>query len=84
MIPVPAPEPNDWIVEADGTASAKIAEDFPAARDTDRAAVLVSYVLLGAAVNGFVPYLDRAGGIRSVRAGHRRRPTGVAGYSRTA
>jgi len=55
MVLVPTPEPNGWIVQADGAASAEMVEDFQTARDADRAAVLVAYTLLGAAINGFVP-----------------------------
>ncbi|HWS91552.1 MAG TPA: hypothetical protein VN255_05855 [Mycobacterium sp.] len=62
MVLVPTSEPNGWIVQADGAASAEIAEDFQTARGADRAAVLVAYTLLGAAING---YLDSAGCIRS-------------------
>lgn len=95
MVLVPTTDPNGWIARADGAASAEVAEDFPTALDTDRAAVLVAYALLGAAINGFVPYLSSAGSLRSsgstrvrhvpappVPVGHRRRPTGVAALSR--
>jgi hypothetical protein len=55
MVPVPTPEPNGWIVQADGAASAEMAEDFQTACDADRLAVLLAYTLLGAAINGFAP-----------------------------
>jgi hypothetical protein len=80
---VPTTEPDGWIVQADGAASAEVAHDFQTAHDTDRAAVLVAYTLLGAAINGFVPYLDRASRIRS-SGPIRVAVTDVAAYSRTA
>ena len=86
MVLVPTTDPHGRIAQADGAASAAVAEDFPTAVDTDRAAMLVAYTLLGAAINGFVPHLGSAGGIRSsgstrvphvpappVPVGHRRR-----------
>jgi hypothetical protein len=96
MVRVPITEPNGSIVQADGAASAELAEDFAAAHDTDRAAMLVAYTLLGASINGFLPYLYSAGDIRfsaSTRVrlvpkapapvGHRH-PEDVADLSRTA
>jgi hypothetical protein len=80
-VPVPTTLP-DWIVRADEAAPAETTEDFQTVRDTDRAAVLVAYTLLGAAVNGFLPYLDRAGGIRSSRATRVALVSGVAGARR--
>ena len=53
MVLVPTPEPNGWIVQAGGASSAEMAEDFQTARHADRAAELVAYTLLGAAINGF-------------------------------
>jgi hypothetical protein len=95
MVLVPTTDPNGWIARADGAASAEVAEDFPTTLETDKAAMLVAYTLLGAAINGFVPYLSSAGGIRSscstrvphvpappVPVGHRRHPTRVAALFR--
>ena len=86
MVLAPTPQPDGWIVQADDAASAEMADDLQTGRDADRAAVLVAYTLLGAAINGFVPHLGSAGGIRSsgstrvphvpappVPVGHRRR-----------
>jgi hypothetical protein len=47
--------PADATTRARSTALAEAAEEFHIARDADRAAVLVAYTLLGAAINGFVP-----------------------------
>jgi hypothetical protein len=55
MVLVPTPQPDGWIVQADDAASAEMADDLQTGRDADRAAVLVAYTLLGAAINGFVP-----------------------------
>jgi hypothetical protein len=55
VVLVPTPEPNGWIVQADGAAFAGMAEDFQTALDADRLAVLLAYTLLGAAINGFAP-----------------------------
>ena len=76
--------PDGWIVQLYGASSEQMAEG--SARDGDRLAELVAYTLLGAAINGFVPHLGSAGGIRSsgstrvphvpappVPVGHRRR-----------
>jgi hypothetical protein len=74
MVLVSTTDPHGGIAQADGAASAEVAEDFPTALDTDRTAMLVAYTLLGAAINGFVPYLGSAGGPRRSQ----RHPTGVA------
>jgi hypothetical protein len=57
MVRVPTLEPNGWIVQADGAASAGMAEDFQTAFDADRPAMLLAYTLLGAAINGFAPWI---------------------------
>ena len=55
MVRVPTPRPNGWTVQADGVSLAEMADDFQTTRDAERAAVLVAYTLLGAAINGFAP-----------------------------
>jgi hypothetical protein len=57
VVLVPTLESNGWIVQADGAASAGMAEDFQTALDADRLAVLLAYTLLGAAINGFAPWI---------------------------
>jgi len=53
MAPLPTSGPNGWIAQANDAVSEM--EDFQSARDADRAAALVAYALLGAAINGFGP-----------------------------
>jgi hypothetical protein len=54
MALVPTPGPNGWIAQAN-VAVSELDKDFRTTRDADRAAVLVAYTLLGAAINGFAP-----------------------------
>ena len=83
MVLAPTSKANGRIVQADGAVSAETAEQFRTAHDPDRAAMLVAYTLLGAAVNGFVPYLFSAGGIRSARSTRVAVRNSIAAYSRS-